>query len=220
MATNINDFKLFVEYCANKVQVGGYVSPSQFNMLANRAQMQVFEKDYQTYLQTKNIPDFLKTFLKNTVFQVPPTTAIYSAPSDFEHVAAMRRYAPGSPGIEIPVEETRDESWGELQRSQLLKPTLQFPKYMEFGSEFRFLPKNIGIIKLDYFKTPVAPVWGYVYTSGRPVYDSATSTDFEFPESYLNSVASNYLALIGVNLKDGELSAFANDYQLKTNSAL
>jgi len=215
---NVNTFKLFVEFVSNKVQSGNAVSPSQFNEVANRAQMQLFERDFQTFLATKQISEYLKTFLKNKVYSVT-STGLISYPSDFQHLSSLRRYyVSASGGKEIPIEEVRNESWGDIQISALYEPTLRFPKFSEFSDNIRILPKNVGIVMMDYFKTPTAPVWGYVTTNNRPVYNAATSTNFEWDEFSVNNVAAIYLSLIGVNLKDGELAQFSELYKQQTNS--
>jgi len=221
MPTNVDTFKKFTEFVANKVQSGGSISSDQFNLVAHRAQMQLFEKDYGTFLQSGQISEFLNTFLVNYVTNVPPTTGAIAYPSDYEHLASMRRYYVKPTGSqEIPIEEVKDISWGEIYRSQLLTPTLQFPKFNAFATEFRFLPKNVGIVMVDYFKTPVAPVWGYTIVNNAQAYDSSTSTDFEWDEYALNNVAAIYLSLVGVNIKDMELSQFAEMYKAQTNSLL
>lgn len=218
MSVNVNTFKLFVEFVSNKVQSGNAVSPSQFNEVANRAQMQLFEKDFQTFIATKQVSEYLKTFFKNKVYSVP-VTGIISYPSDFQHLASLRKYyISASGGKEIPVEEVKNESWGDIQISALYQPTLRFPKYSEFSDSIRLLPKTIGIVMMDYFKTPVAPVWGYTIANNRPVYDSATSTNFEWDEFSVNNIAAIYLSLIGVNLKDNELAQFSELYKQQTNS--
>lgn len=218
---NINDFKLFVEYISNKVQIGGSVSPSQFNMLAERAQMQKFEQDRSSFLQTGVSSYFLDFFLVNTTTGVPLTGTL-PYPSDFLQTASIRKYyvpADGI-GIEVPVELVTNKDLGEISASQLIIPTKEFPKYSEFGTEYRFLPKDIGIIALDYWRQPVRPIWGYTVVSSRPIYNSATSTNFEWDEYSFNAVAGMYLSLIGVNLKDQELSQFAEMYKAQTDSKL
>lgn len=219
MAVNINNFKLFVEFCANKVQQGGTVSPTQFNLLANRAQMQLFEKDRTMFLQSGVTSEFLKTFLVNLTTGVP-TTGVLSFPSDYLQTSSIRHYyvpATGT-GIEVPVDEVSNKELGLIGSSQLSTPTKEFPKYSEFGTEIRFLPKDIGIIMWDYLRTPVAPVWGFTVVSNRPVYSAAASTNFEWSDNFTNEVASMYLSLIGVNLKDGELSSFAQMYKAENNN--
>lgn len=219
MSVNINTFKVFVEFVSNKAQSGNTVSPSQFNAIANRAQMQLFEKDFQTFLATGSVSEFLKTFLKNSTTSVP-VSGLLPYPSDWEHASAIRSYYVRAGGLstEIPVIEVKNSSWGAISTSQLQVPSKRFPKYSEFGNGIRFLPKTIGTIMLDYFKTPTPPVWGFTTVSGRPVYDASSSTDFEWDGFSLNNVASMYLSLIGVNLKDGELSQFSEAYKQQTNS--
>lgn len=221
MSVNINQFKLFTEYCANKVQIGGTLSPSQFNELANRAQMVVFEKDRAIFIETQNISDYLGLFLKEKITTVPLTgTVVY--PDDFEHTASIRSYyvRPEGASTEISVQPVKNYDWGDISSSQVQAPTKRFPKYTEFASEYRFLPFDIGTVMIDYFKTPTPPVWGYVSTSGRPVYDPATSTDFEWDSFAFNNVAAVFLQMIGVNLKDGDIASFAQMFTMETNSKL
>ena len=73
---------------------------------------------------------------------------------------------------------------------------------------------------MDYFRTPVQPIWGYSIASSRPVYSSATSTDFEFSEYSTNEIAGIFLNLVGINLKDGELLQWSNEYKQSVKSVL
>lgn len=221
MPVNINTFKLFVDFVANKAQVGGMVQPSQFNDLANRAQMQLYEKDFETFLQSEQISNFLRTFLKNKIASVP-TDGVYETPADEQHISAIRHYyvRENGKGFNIEVKKTKNVAWTDVQSPGLHEATLRFPKYEEFGTVLKFMPRNIGLIEIDYFRLPVKPVWNFITISGRPVYNAPTSTDFEWNEFSMNSVAANYLALIGVNLKDRELTQFAEMYKQQTNSVL
>ncbi len=220
MGVNVNTFKTFVEFVSNKTQQGNAVTPTQFNLVANQAQLQLMEKDYETFLQTKNISNFLKTFLRNTVLNVPVNGEL-SYPSDFQHLSDLRKYyIQNGKGIEIPVEGVRDEAWGDMQRSQLFAPILEFPKYSEFSNVIRFLPKNVGIIMMDYFKTPVVPIWAYTIVNNEAVYNPSTSVNFEWDSFALNNIAAIYLSLIGCNLKDTELAQFSEMYKAQTNSTL
>lgn len=221
MSVNINEFKEFCSFVANKTQIGGTLSPSQFNEIANRAQMVVFEKDRAIFIETQNISDYLSLFLKETITSVPPTGMV-SYPSDFEHTASIRSYYVRAAGgsTEIAVQPVKNYDWGDISSSQVQTPTKRFPKYTEFASEYRFLPFDIGTVMIDYFKTPIPPVWGYTVPSGRPVYDPATSTDFEWDSFAFNNVAAVFLQMIGVNLKDGDIASFAQMFTQETNSKL
>ncbi len=221
MAVNINDFFNFCDYVSNKVVQGGTVSPSQRNILANRAQMVKFEADRNVFIATGELTKYLTFFLKNIVKTVPPSGNL-PYPSDWLHTVSVRSYyvRPKGKSVEVEVVESKDKSWGEIQISSLLKPTLRFPKYLEFAEEYRFLPKNINTVMIDYLKVPVAPVWGFTTINGRAVYDPTTSVNFEFDDFSTNEVASIFLSLIGVNLKDSELSAFSQAFKQESKAPL
>lgn len=218
---NINDFKLYTEYLSNKVQVGNTLTIPQFNQLCFQSVMQVFEKDYQTFLMTEELSEFLRIYLNNQVSSVP-ATGILPYPADYQHITSIRKYYVNAKGVGkmLQVEEIKNVEWGFIQMSSLREPTLRFPKYNEFDGVIRFLPMNLGIIEIDYIKTPDQPIWGYTTVSGRPVYDPLTSTNFEFQAYSTNMVAAVFLSLVGVNLKDSELENFAQQYKKETNSAL
>jgi len=221
MPVNINDFKLYTEFLRNKAQAGNTLSISQFNQVCFQACMQKFEMDFQTFLATEEVSEFLKTYFKNIVVSVPLTGEI-SYPSDFQHLSSMRKYyaPPGKPGRYIQVDEVKNVAWGHIQMSPLQPPTLRFPKYSEFNNVIRLLPRDIGIIEMDYFRIPVQPIWGYSTASSRPVYSPATSTDFEFSEFSTNEIAGIFLNLIGINLKDETLLQWANEYKQSVKSVL
>lgn len=221
MAVNVQSFKNFVEYVANKNQQGGTVSPSQFGLLANRAQMVKFEADRNVFISTGELTKYLTFFLKNIVKQVPLSGNL-PYPSDWLHTVSIRSYyvRPAGKSVEVEVVESKDKSWGEIQISSLLKPTLRFPKYLEFAEEYRFLPKNINTVMIDYLKVPVAPVWGFTTVNGRTVYDPATSVNFEFDDFSTNAIAAEYLKLIGINLQMPELNAFAEKFKVDSSAEL
>lgn len=217
MSVNINSFKVFVEAIQNKNQAGNTITPAQFNSFAHQAQMQVFEKDRLIFLKTGDSSDFIDYFLKSIIVSPNYSTGYLSYPLDFQHTAGVRSYYNGK---ERPVELIENKAWGEVQASELMMPTKIFPKYTEFSGEYRFLPRDIGIVMLDYWKEPVKPVWAYTIVNNVPTYNPSASVDFEWGAFALNAVASVYLQLCGVNLKDVELSNFSSQFQKETNSIL
>lgn len=218
---NINDFKTLTEFLSNKAQSGGTLKVTQFNQLCLRAMMTKYEKDYQTFLATEEVSEYLKTYFKNSVQSVP-LTGLLNFPSDFQHLSSLRKYyvKPNGQGMMIPVKEVNNVAYGFSQISSLQEPSLRFPKYSEFATNIRFLPKNLGIVEMDYFRTPLTPVWGFTTVNGRPVYNSATSTDLEIAEFSVNEIAGLFLQLIGVNLSDQNIANFANQYKQENNSVI
>lgn len=217
MATNINTFRIFVQAVSNKVQSGNSITTDEFNLLCHQAQMQVFEKDRLIFLKTGEMTDFVSWFLTNTVLNPNILTGYASYPSNYQHTCAVRGYYNG---VERPCELVENKAWGEVMASQLMGASRLFPKYTEFSTEYRFLPKDIGIVMLDYLREPVKPIWAYTIVNNRQVYDAANSVDFEWAPAFMNEVAATYFQLIGVNLKDGELSRFATEFKQESNSLL
>ena len=217
MSVNINAFKIFVEAVQNKIQSGNSITVPQFNSFCNQAQLLVFEKDRQIFLRTGDMSDFLSWFLENAVLNPNISTGYLAYPLGFQHTAGVRSYYNGK---ERPVELVENKAWGEIMASELMAPSKIFPKYTEFANEYRFLPRDIGIVMLDYWRAPVSPIWNYTIVNNKQVYSSTGSVDFEFPAFATNEVAANYLKLIGCNIQSKELSAFANQFSQESNSIL
>lgn len=217
MSVNINSFKVFVQAVQNKIQSGNSITVAQFNAFSHQAQMLLFEKDRLIFLKTGDMSDFLSWFLVNAVLSPSASTGYLSYPTDYQHTAGVRSYYNGK---ERPVELVENKAWGEVIASELMPPTKIFPKYTEFAGEYRFLPRDIGIVMLDYWREPIKPIWNYTIVNNKEVYTSTGSVDFEWGAFALNAVAANYLKLIGCNISDQHLSAFANELSKESNSIL
>jgi hypothetical protein len=217
MSVNINSFKVFVQAVQNKVQSGNSVTVAQFNAFCHQAQMMVFEKDRHIFIKTGDMSDFLSWFLINAVLNPNINTGYLAYPSDYQHTAGVRSYYNGK---ERPVELVENKAWGEVIASELMAPSKLFPKYTEFANEYRFLPRDIGIVMLDYWREPVKPIWAFTIVNNKEVYNPTGSVDFEWGAFALNEVAAVYLQLVGCNIKDKELSAFANQFSQESNAIL
>ncbi len=204
---NIDYFKKYTEdILANKNQSGNSITPSQFNIAANQAQMIIFERDRLTFLKTGESSDFLDWFLVNKIINPNILTGFAPYPADYQHTAGVRSYYNGK---EQKVDLVTNNAWGEVQQSQLIPPTLDFPKYTEFAGEYRFLPRNIGTVMLDYWKEPIKPVWGYTTVNNVAVYNPLTSVDFEWASFSTEQVADAYISIVAQNLKDTQLAQYA-----------
>lgn len=222
MSVNINEFKKYTEYLSNKSQNGNSLSVDEFNRAANAAQLQVYEKDRAVYVSESLTSDFLKTFLKTKIFNGPFITGEITSPSDLQHITDMYSYhvKKDGKGMNVPIKETKNTDWGEVISSELFKGTSRHPKFSEFGDKIRITPTDLKTVTVDYFSTPTQPIWAYTTVSDRPVYDPISSVNFDWDEFAMNNVAANFLSLVGVNLKDGELSQFAQMYKQETNSVI
>lgn len=203
---NINRFKIYCEnIIANKSQSGNTITPSEFNIAAHQAQMDVFENDRLVLLRTGESSDFLNNFLTNKTLAIDVNTGIANYPSDYQHLSAIRSYFDKRAR---PVERVTNQAWGEVQASQLMNGNKYFPKFVEFDGKFRFLPRDMGSVMLDYYREPKKPVWAYTVVNNVPVYDAANSVDFEFNEFALKRVSDAYISIIAQNIKDQGLMQY------------
>lgn len=215
MPTNVNDFLMFTQLCQNKPITGSSVQVgANLNSFMNQAQTVCYNEDRNIFLgipdmETKGqTTDFLETFLKENIAQINIDGDV-TFPDDYEHTCTIGHYLNGN---YYPVASISMRDYFDISVSQLKMPEPMFSKVAEHANTFKFLPKNLSSVNIQYFKTPVKPIWGFSGGSGRPVYDANTSVNFEWSESYLNRVAGQYLKLIGINLRQEDLDGFAKEF--------
>ncbi len=207
---NINEVKKFFSFIVNKVQ-SGTVQPANFNVMAARAQMELYEKEVKAWQETQQITDSMKTFLKATILNPSTTTGKANYPSDYVHTSTVRSYyvRTGGNSVEVPVREIDNDDYGEAMVSEVAPPTKRFPILTYYDTYIQFLPKDINIVFLDYFRLPAPPVWGYNSVNGRPVYDPSQSTDIEFPDSDFNEIVFMMCSYMSINIREGQLTQYS-----------
>lgn len=212
--TNINDIKNFIEFVVNKVQSGNSVTVDQFNLSCDRAQMTIFELDYNKWTVTENASDFILSFVKQADLVVD-NTGHAPYPSDYLHGMDIKYYyvRNNGQGIYVPVKESVQKDWGEVEASLLLMTNKRFPKYAEYSDSIQFLPRSLGIVKFSYFSRPIKPIWAYANVNNRPVYDPVNSIQFQESEYSMNRIIPEILSYFGVNLKDSQLAQFSEMFK-------
>jgi len=89
--------------------------------------------------------------------------------------------------------------------------------YTIFRDYIQFSPNDLYSANIIYLKKPADMVWGYTVSNGRAEYSEALSTQPEWSDTDMNEIIYLALSYIGVNLKDPDVSQFA---QLKTQTGL
>ena len=89
--------------------------------------------------------------------------------------------------------------------------------YTIFRDYIQFSPNDLYSANIIYLKKPEDMVWGYVLNGAVPEYSEALSTQPEWNDTDMNEIIYLALSYIGVNLKDPDVSQFA---QLKTQTGL
>jgi hypothetical protein len=181
----------------------GYISPSDFNLYAKQAQMELFEDYFSSYNNTvnmenvrrsgtdyadikKTIEEAVEVFYKSaTLTQVSPNTNRYYVPSlattgdDYFMIDKVLCYQiSGSERIfKGQAEKVTNSRITMLTTSLLTTPSEMFPAFVQEGNIITIYPdtiQNANQVDAHYFRYPKAPKWTYIsLTSGEPVFDQS-----------------------------------------------
>jgi hypothetical protein len=218
----------FVDFIIKKSNAGGYLSPEEFNLIINRAQIQYFNKlygnqnDYRydrpvpkiAYAITEKISNSLSPFLSDSTSLTIDSAGKVDIPSDLFQTVSLTHTIDG---VEYEITRVEQDRIANNLSSYYDAPTADYPIYAQLRTKFQFYPKDLGTASLFYLKKPTDMVWAYTTVAGRPVYNSGSSVQPLWKDMDMNEIIYIALSYIGVNLKDQEVSQFA---QLKTQTGL
>ncbi len=212
MPININLVKTLVYDLAAKQQLA-YPSPQDFSNYANLAQNDLYNyyNDERAKLllgvkagETIMMPSTLTNFMQYQEV-ITVTTGKFSAPSGYVYDQSLTTSA------NVPFKKTDSERLPNYLNSAIDLPTLQQPVYVELANnQFAVYPiAGITSVKLTYLRYPNTVVWGYDLVNNRPVYSSAKSVDFEFPQTEILRLVSRILKYMGISMADEALEQAA-----------
>jgi hypothetical protein len=213
MAANINSVYQKVLALLNKEQ-RGYLTPQEFNLLADRAQNEIYEnyfhqirnsnakiKDDDTHTDTlEMIEAKLSPFLKSET-NTNVSSGVMTLPTDLYKLDIVKV------GTNLATEVNKKEehyitSLGET--GSVLYPKTVRPIFTRASSTtIRITPSptNSSSCTVNYYKVPTTPSWGYVVVNEKALYNINTSVNFELAESEEEPLVSRILMLSGVVTK-------------------
>ena len=205
---------------ANKEQ-RGYITPQEFNLFANQAQMSIFEQYFYDRNQFGRVPgnktmyadpiDILEE--KIEIFHASQTLGnplapsnIFNLPGDYYRMSQVR-YNHSDGGVKV--EKMTHDKFMLSRESPLTKPTLRRPAYYIRDTRIVVVPTEITSIDANYIRIPNKVNWNsYSILSGE-VYDSTNSVNFELHPSEETKLVVRILGLAGITLKDPALYQIA-----------
>ena len=211
----------------------GFVTPAVFNNFAQVAQMNLFNKLFSDAALNKRLRqsqfdagrdksrvkqanEDLSYFSKKATISL--TTGVGDKPSDLARVISLFTTDATAKNLELIYDEEKLEY---ILRSTLSAPTTTYPIAL-VADDINVFPTSIASVIMRYYKIPQglvpstgarttsSPRFGYTVVAGKEVYDVANSVDFELPEHYFAELVVEIAKLIGVNLRDTEVYAYAN----------
>lgn len=225
---NVNDMYRICQFAINKAQ-NGYLTPSEFNLIINQAQVSYQDylmgefQQYQygrpqariNYSQNENIRQRLSPLFATTTLSVPSGTGVINYPADYVQSDSLLT------STFQRIRYTQQDSLYSYYNSTI-DPIATNPIYLITATGFQFYPITIGSVTLNYIKKAPDIVWAYTTVAGRSVYapPGQTQPPVQTPvtgsvnpvwaDVDLLEIIARALKLIGLNLQDGLLEQYAN----------
>lgn len=225
MAVNVNTVYQRVLAITNKEQ-RGYLTPQEFNTIANQAQLDIFEQYFYDLNQFSRIPgnqteyaDMLNileekiSIFEKTGIAVSNGTTL---PTDLYRLGSI--FHDNGANYLREIEQITQKEWLYIRRSPLAQPSNEYPVYIRdnagikvYGTDNTQITTNI---KVNYVKIPTAVAWAANSSTG--LYDGSNSVNFELHESEETELVVKILALAGIVIKDNSIYAMASGEDTKS----
>mgnify|MGYP000117689637 FL=1 len=202
----------------------GYVTPQEFNLFANQAQLDLFEQYFYDINQFGRIPgnsteysDMLNLLNeKINIFEstAQPTRAgnYFQEPTNSYRLGTVvyKNTTTNSFGVasteNIEAERINANEFLYINSSPLTKPKNVRPVFVANTSGIRVYGNSeitdVTKVELQYIKKPAVVNWGYQMVFDEALYDANTSVNFELHPSEEVELVVKILELSGILIKD------------------
>jgi hypothetical protein len=209
----------------------GFVTPAVFNNLAGIAQINIYNRLFDTLKDAKRtrraqfdpardkslekrIQEDLSSFARNQT--ITRAGGVFAKPDDLSRIISATTFGSIVLGqsTRTPIEMLYDEDKIErILRSNISSPTESFPIAL-VSDDIEVFPQTINRIQLRYYKVPSNPTFAYVTVNGIEIYNTTGSVDFDLPDHYSAMLVAEIAELIGLNLRDQAVEAFGQQEQV------
>ena len=218
MAVNIDRVYQKVLALANKEQ-RGYITPQEFNLMADKAQLEIFDSyfyDFKTaYHKPKSdmthadamdiLAEKIQPFKRLVTFTQAIADDTISLPSNLYLINNLSR-------TEGDVAEMNEKEVLYTENNPLTKATINRSIYVRRRNgniQLYPTPLEETTYALDYYKQPYAPEWAYVVVRGKALYNQTLSNNFDLHASEEELLVTRILMLAGVTVQKPELVQIA-----------
>ena len=225
---------------ANKEQ-RGYITPQEFNLFANQAQMEIFEQYFYDINQFKRLPgnsteySDMVNMLEEKIsafekFKVAPDSvsgSVITLPTDLYRLGTVYSTVVTSNPI---VEKVDKKTIQLIINSPLTAPTDSRPVFVYQApstagvSKIKIFPTattyTTSNLSVNYIKKPATVKWTYVVINDKAVHNSGAADlqNFELHESEESELVVKILQLAGISIKDYQLASVASNKEVSTIS--
>ena len=237
MAINVNTVYQTVLLILNKEQ-RGYMTPTEFNSMGTQVQLEIFEKYFEDLNQQLRVPqtntdygnrveniDNKMSIFKTSGSCVYNVSGYFTLPNIDEYgltyVPVQTKPTESSIYMisnvayknEVEAQRLDKTDFYFIKKSNLTKPSKDFPVYLLEGNKITIEPSDItSDISIDFIRKPKNVHWGFtVGERGQYIYDktpySATggSQDFELHPSEQTDLIIKILLYAGIVIRDPQI---------------
>ena len=229
MVVSVNKVYQKVLAILNKEQ-RGYLTPQEFNLFANQAQMDIFEQYFydinQFGLMHGNDTEYsdMLNVLNEKISGFEAEGAVTGGtalPADLYRLWTVKVQYVDPITAATKIAEAERLTKGEyiyIAQSPLTAPTVSRPIYTrdENGVKVYGNAQLTSGVTCNYIKTPTSPQWKYQIVFDEPLYDSTNSVGFSLHESEEVELVHKILELSSLLLKDPGVYQIANQEELET----
>jgi hypothetical protein len=225
MAISVDTVYQRVLAILNKEQ-RGYLSPTEYNLFANQAELDIFEQYFYDLNQFSRLPgnsteysdmvDILEE--KISLFETSGSTTYannyWPEPSDLYRLGSV--IYNGS-----EAEHVNKNEYLYITSSPLSKPTNDFPIYTRGASGIKVYGNSeiTADVTFQYIKKPNAPnevEWAFTEVNGNALWNSSSSENFHLHESEETELVIKILQLAGVSIKDPSIYQMGTAEEVKS----
>jgi len=224
---NIDTVYQTVLALANKEQ-RGYVTPQEFNLFANQAQVEIFEQYFYDLNQFLRVPgnqseysDMINIleekigFFKNIAsLTYDDVNKVFILPNDLYRLGTIfhggieQNQSLTSQNI---VEEVDEKELSYLNRdfdsvSKLLTPRQERPIYTKRKNTIKVYPTSLQQnVRCSYVKNPNNAMWGYVVVNEKAMWNPSASQHFELHPAERTELVYKILKYAGISIKQEDI---------------
>ena len=219
---------------ANKEQ-RGYITPLEFNLLANQAQQVIFEQyfydldkakktnsdsssfsDMEELIENKLAPFVEISVLENgTTFPRDPATQTVANPlGDPAYYRTGKIYILGYEARKVHsneftnIQHSRYHSHG-LKRNPIYRDSIMTNEDVEVFNGAPTSDLSSGDTTVEIIRRPLKVEWGYDVIAERALYNASRSVNFELHDSEETELVYKILTLAGVVIKKPDVQSAA-----------
>ena len=209
---------------ANKEQ-RGYITPLEFNLLANQAQMDIFEQYFYDRNQTARAPGN-STHYSDVDSMLSEKISIFEVFIPITGILPANLYRLGSvittttTGVDVEARYVNKKDWITLSASPLLKPTELRPVYTRDSTGIQVYGSGNALIAnsvINYVSIPTKVEWGYDVIGEKALHNGSPgkTTHFQHHSSEETELVIKILELAGVIIQDPGLIQYADNENTK-----